>query len=67
MSNERYNPFTEVALGKCGKCHDQLLSVPCPVPFHAPDARRIMCPVCTLRELVELKQRLEITLPKRGL
>lgn len=51
MSNERYNPFTEVALGKCEKCHDRLLSVPGRTPEQP---RRIICPICTTNELERL-------------
>lgn len=56
MSNERYNPFTEVALGKCEKCRDQLLSIPGRTPEQP---RRIICPICTVNELDEMRQLVE--------
>lgn len=45
------NQFTEISVGKCATCGDQLLSVPGRTPEQP---RRIICPICTLNELDRL-------------
>lgn len=57
--------FSEPATGKCEKCGDQLLSIPGRYPG---EPRRIICPICTVNELEELrmvaKRRVRISTPE---
>lgn len=46
--------FSYPALGKCGRCGDQLWDIP---PFVEGGARRSVCVVCTANELEDLKSK----------
>lgn len=48
------NRYSEVALGKCSKCGDQLLSIP---PREPDTGRRVICPICTTNNLEDMISR----------
>lgn len=49
------NPFTEIHVGKCPHCKDQLLSV---APRNLNLERRVICPFCTTNSLEDAMDRL---------
>lgn len=49
------NRFTEIAIGKCERCGDQLLSIP---GRNREDSRRIVCPICVTNNLEDSLERL---------